>query len=249
METRAQQPLNVNSEYKELLAMTLETIVLAGSAAAAAADVLACGAAAPCRTVIEAEAELDRLDLEMDRRITSVIAQVQPDQARELLSCMKLIIDVERITDLLVSAVNSSQALGLRVALDDIYDVVKMASTLDKMLADVREAYSKREIEGALRALKADSNIDNLRNRMLVRHFEMAPTRSAHDTVQVLFVSQALERAGDHVKNLAEEICHLVTGHSVRHPARRNTELNEPLVPNPQETSSPSTRSRQVTVE
>jgi phosphate uptake regulator len=38
-----------------------------------------------------------------------------------------------------------------------------------------------------------------------------------------LALAQVLERAGDHAKNLAEEVCHMVSGHTVRHPARRNS--------------------------
>jgi len=40
------------------------------------------------------------------------------------------------------------------------------------------------------------------------------------ESFHVLFMTQALERAGDHAKNLAEEVCHLVSGHSVRHVLR-----------------------------
>jgi len=45
------------------------------------------------------------------------------------------------------------------------------------------------------------------------------------ESFHVLFMTQALERAGDHAKNLAEEVCHLVSGHSVRHVLRAYDKL------------------------
>jgi phosphate uptake regulator len=50
-----------------------------------------------------------------------------------------------------------------------------------------------------------------------VRHIENRENEPRQESFHLVFISQALERAGDHAKNLAEEICHLVSGRSVRH--------------------------------
>jgi phosphate uptake regulator len=55
---------------------------------------------------------------------------------------------------------------------------------------------------------------------MMIRHLESAPLHEPSASVHVLFMAQALERAGDHVKNLAEEICHLTSGQTLRHVVR-----------------------------
>jgi len=49
---------------------------------------------------------------------------------------------------------------------------------------------------------------------VVIAHLEHA---SGPESIQVIFMAQALERAGDHAKNLAEEVCHLISGESVRH--------------------------------
>jgi phosphate uptake regulator len=50
-----------------------------------------------------------------------------------------------------------------------------------------------------------------------MRHIENPENAQRQASLQVIFMTQSLERAGDHAKNLAEEVCHLVSGHTVRH--------------------------------
>jgi phosphate uptake regulator len=72
-------------------------------------------------------------------------------------------------------------------------------------------------VRKAVEVLKADAEMDRLRNLIFMRHIEN-PERIHHQaSLQVIFMTQSMERAGDHAKNLAEEVCHLVSGHTVRH--------------------------------
>jgi phosphate uptake regulator len=65
--------------------------------------------------------------------------------------------------------------------------------------------------------LRADAGMDRLRNLIFMRHIENPENAQRQASLQVIFMTQSLERAGDHAKNLAEEVCHLVSGHTVRH--------------------------------
>src|SRR5437660_66950 len=58
---------------------------------------------------------------------------------------------------------------------------------------------------------------DRLRNLIFLRHIENPENVQRQASLQVIFMTQSLERAGDHVKNLAEEVCHFVSGQTVRH--------------------------------
>jgi len=78
-------------------------------------------------------------------------------------------------------------------------------------------AFSTRDVRRAIEVLKADAELDRLRNLVFVRHIENPDNEPRNESFHLVFISQALERAGDHAKNLAEEICHLVSGRSVRH--------------------------------
>jgi phosphate uptake regulator len=59
--------------------------------------------------------------------------------------------------------------------------------------------------------------MDRIRNLLFVRHVENPEQQQHQESFHLVFMTQTLERAGDHVKNVAEEICHLVTGRSIRH--------------------------------
>ncbi len=213
----------VDSEHSELVALTLRACQLAKSAVANAADGLAKKTATPFRAVSDAERELDRLDRELDERITLAVSRVPPEQARELLACMKVMIDLERIGDLVSSMVSRAEAIGERIEMDDLADLIRMCTVLEKMLVDVYEAFSRRDVDSAVAVLRTDAELDRLRNLLHIRHVEHPEGTGGTEGVQVLFMAQALERAGDHAKNMAEEVCHFVTGHTVRHVLKMHT--------------------------
>jgi phosphate transport system protein len=196
---------------------TVRAYTTAQGAAASVADCLASRTAACFDAVQHAEAELDRIDQEIDVSVTAAVAEVTPAQARELLSSMKMVIDLERIGDLFASVASYARAIAARLAVEDVSDLVKMATIVEKMLADAYGAFAVRNVDRAMAVLRADSEVDRLRNLLMIRHLERAQNNGVQDSIQVFFMAQSLERAGDHVKNLAEEICHLTTGHTLRH--------------------------------
>ena len=104
------------------------------------------------------------------------------EHARELLACLKFIIDLERIGDLLLNCSNRAAAVGSRIELQDIRDLTVMASRLEKMLGDVHDAFSQRDLNSALAVLRSDAELDRLRNLIFLRHLENhdgAPRRKA----------------------------------------------------------------------
>lgn len=130
---------------------------------------------------------------------------------------MKIMIGVERIGDLLLSFASSAQAAGSRIDPQDARDLTRMATVLEKMLSDVGTAFSQRDVKKAVDVLRADAEMDRLRNLIFLRHIENPENLQRQASLQVIFMTQSLERAGDHAKNLAEEVCHFVSGHTVRH--------------------------------
>ncbi len=217
MASPKQQPEILDPEHSQLVALTLHACQVTKSAVTSAAASLAKRSQASFRAVTEAECELDKLDHEFDERVTFVISRVSAEQARELLVCMKFMIDLERIGDLVSSVVSRAQAIGHRVETDDMKDLIRMCTVLEKMLVDCYEGFFRRDVDCAISVLRMDAEMDRLRNLLHIRHVEHPEGAGGTEGVQVLFMAQALERAGDHAKNLAEEVCHYVTGHTVRH--------------------------------
>ena len=203
--------------HRYLVRRTVEACHLAKEAAAAAAEGIATGSSALLNSVRQRERELDTLDLEIDNGVTTAITTVESARARELLACMKFMIGLERIGDHLLNFANSAQSVRGRIDPEDTRELTQMATLLEKMLADCASAFSDRNVSQAIDVLRADADIDRLRNLIFLRHIENPENISRQASLQVIFMTQSLERAGDHAKNLAEEVCHLVSGHPARH--------------------------------
>jgi phosphate uptake regulator len=69
-----------------------------------------------------------------------------------------------------------------------------------------------------------DREIDELRRQLFKAHLDNKKKENTRDSIEILFISQALERAGDHVTNLAEELFHLLEEHSIRHLPKKTAE-------------------------
>jgi phosphate transport system protein len=216
-------------EHSYLVQLTLRACEVARTAVSYAADGIASNSPSLFLAVDECEKELDALDRELDERLAHALGSGSDTHRRELLSCMKFMTDLERIGDLVSTFAGGARALGARLEPQDVKDLIRIASMLEKMLGDVREAFFTRDRDRAIAVLRADSEIDRLRNLMFVRHVENPEGQPTRESIQVLFMAQSLERAGDHAKNLAEEICHLVSGHTLRHVLRANGKSHEQM--------------------
>jgi phosphate transport system protein len=213
------KPSSPDSETDHLIELTMQAFHVAREAAAAGAEAIATGSAKVVGRLRECESQLDSLDRDVDDLVTVTVTRVNETQARELLACMKYVIALERIGDLLLSFGNRVETAGSRLDPQDTKDLTMMASRLEQMLADVEVAYRERSLDRAVAVLRADGELDRLRNLVVLRHLEPAQGTRA-ESFHVLFMAQELERAGDHVKNMAEEVCHFVSGRTVRHVLR-----------------------------
>src|SRR5208283_1784414 len=203
--------------HSGLVRRTVEACGLAREAAAIAAEGIATGSMSRLNAIRQCEKELDAIDVEVDSGVTSTITRVPEGETRQLLACMKLMIGLERIGDLLLSFATSAQAASGHLDSQDARHLTQMATVLEKMLADVGQSFSQKDVKKAIEVLRADAEMDRLRNLIFLRHIENPENIERRASLQVIFMTQSLERAGDHAKNLAEEVCHFVSGRSIRH--------------------------------
>ena len=165
-------PDGPGAEYARLVALTLRACQVAQTAAANAADAFGTNAPGLYAAVDECEKELDTIDQELDQHMCAALEGTSDAQRRELLACMKCMTDLERIGDLISTSTGGARILGRRIENRDVQDLIRMASILEKMLSDVHQAFSTRDLQRALAVLRADSEIDRLRNLFFVRHVE-----------------------------------------------------------------------------
>jgi phosphate transport system protein len=222
----AEQPASASSDLVEI---TRHACLLAKEAVSHALDGLINGSSAALQAVRRCEEKLDDLDRELDERLAGTITQVAPAQARELLACMKLMVDLERVGDLVVSFAERAAIVRNRIDMEDIEQLTRMTCLVENMLNQISDAFAARDVDQAIRALRTDAEIDRFRNLLVVRHTENAEGLRGQESLHVLAMANALERAGDHIKNMAEELCHLATGHTLRHLMRAKDKPFEQL--------------------
>jgi phosphate transport system protein len=221
MSATRQTASRVPESTKELTDLIRQACLVAKDSAANTSEFVGNSSKMAFLAVKDCEKELDRIERKVDEKITSAITDVTEAEARELLGCLKFITDLERIGDLTWSAVKRLQLVTSRRLAFDKRDLLAMSATLQNMLERIHEGFVKREIEPANWVLQNDSKIDEACHAMFRRHLESTDRRPREYSTNLLLVAQAFERAGDHAKNLAEELLHLVEGRSVRHESKR----------------------------
>jgi phosphate transport system protein len=180
--------------------------------------------------VMATENKVNAMEMEIDRELSSIIARRQPTarDLRLLIAISKTTANLERVGDeankiarMVKSIIESGSArqlpaTELRVAAD-------LASGL---LRKALDAFARLDTAAALSILKDDDLIDQEFDgfvRKLVTYM-MEDPRTISPSLDLLFLAKAIERIGDHAKNIAEFIIYIVKGADVRHTSMEEIE-------------------------
>ncbi|TXT38249.1 MAG: phosphate transport system protein [Comamonadaceae bacterium] len=180
--------------------------------------------------VTSTENKVNAMEVEIDRELSSIIARRQPTarDLRLLIAISKATANLERVGDeaakiarmvrsiIESGATRSLPAMELRVAAD-------LASGL---LRKALDAFARLDTATALAILKEDDLIDQEFDgfvRKLITYM-MEDPRMISPSLDLLFLAKAIERIGDHAKNIAELIIYIVKGADVRHTSMEQIE-------------------------
>ncbi len=212
---------NDESAEDELSAQVIRGCLIARDAVFNVRDFFAEGSRLAFLAIKDCEKELDQIERKIDEQLPEAITRVGEAKARELLACLKFITDLERIGDLAYSAVMQLQSRREKLPAADTRQLVEMASLLCTMLDHVHQGFTTRDVTHAQSVLQSDPEVDRICHSLFHRHLAEPNTPSGQQNFDILLAAQALERVGDHAKNLAEEIFALSEGRSLRHNARK----------------------------
>jgi phosphate transport system protein len=205
----------------ELSALTVGGCLIARDAVFNVRDFLNNGSRMAFLAIKDCEKELDQIERKIDEQLPEAITRVGEAKARQLLACLKFITDLERIGDLAYSAVMQLQPRREKLRPVDSRQLVEMASLLCDMLEQIHQGFVKRDVNYATSVLKADPEVDHICHALFQRHLAETNSPDGRQNFDILLAAQALERIGDHAKNLAEELVSLSEGRSLRHTTRK----------------------------
>jgi phosphate transport system protein len=174
--------------------------------------------------VLRDEERVNRMEVEIDRDLSGIIARRQPTarDLRLLIAISKIIANLERVGDEAARIGRVVQRLaavgmpGRRLPVGDLQFECDLAvAQLRKSL----DAFARLDTRMALEVLKHDDQIDQEFEGMMRKliTYMMEDPRTISSSIDLVFVAKAVERVGDHAKNLAEAVIYIVKGADVRH--------------------------------
>lgn len=185
------------------------------------------------KSIIDADSELavsvrandkliNQMELDIDEECTRIIARRQPaaSDLRLIIAASKAVNDLERIGD------ESAKVARLAIKLCDegesprgYVEIRHIGDRVRRMTQSALTAFARLDVEGALAVAREDKDVD-LEYESAMRElvtFMMEDPRSIKRVMNIIWALRALERIGDHARNIAESVIYLVKGKDVRH--------------------------------
>ncbi|MCG6988129.1 MAG: phosphate signaling complex protein PhoU [Gemmatimonadetes bacterium] len=173
--------------------------------------------------IIAEDNRVDELEVEVDERVVELLALHQPmaSDLRQIITSNKVANDLERVGDHAVNIAKAARRLADTQPLPELRELTEMAQITREMLADALAAYVTRNAGTARMVCITDDRVDDLRRslfRILVTHMLEDPKRIG-GALELLLVSQNLERVADLSTNISEDVVFLVEGRTIKHGA------------------------------
>lgn len=192
---------------------------LCESAIANATKALSDGSMEQAKAVINADAEIDEMEKDIEKLCLKLLLQQQPvaKDLRRISAALKMITDMERIGDQASDIAELSLQLGDVSDIDEISLIQKMANETMMMVVRGTEAYVTKDLDVAHNVIDNDDVVDDLFDQIkmaLVKRIQDNHVKS-FEAADLLMVAKYFERIGDHATNIAEWVIYSITGKHV----------------------------------
>jgi len=170
--------------------------------------------------VIDNDEVVDRMELDIEEHCLQLIALKHPisKKLRVITSAMKAISDLERVGDRAANIAGASKYLSSKPLVKPLVDIPRMAEITQNMLKDSLDAYLRGDVELAKSVWEKDKLVDQL-NQQIFRElltFMLEDPHTISRAIHLIFISDNLERIGDHAGNLAERVVYIVDGQRIK---------------------------------
>jgi phosphate transport system protein len=187
-----------------------------------AVDAMSSGDMQEIERVQSNDHRVNAMEVELDEACSHIIARRQPaaGDLRLIIAVIKTITDLERIGDEAEKIARMAKLIhdAERMHMPRL-EIKHVANLALAMLRKALDAFARLDVRAAQQVVEQDEAVDS-EFRSILRQlitFMMEDPRTISRCLEVLFVAKALERIGDHSKNMAEYVIYMVEGRDVRH--------------------------------
>ena len=175
------------------------------------------------KEVMENDHRVNNLEVQIDEDCSHIIARRQPaaGDLRMVMMIVKTITDLERIGDEATKIARTAQKIydEDRMYKPRFNEIKAMVALVREMLRTALDGFARLDVSKTVEVAKQDEQVDEqfrASMRQLIT-FMLEDPRTISMSLEVLFVAKAIERIGDHAKNIAEYVVYMVKGKDVRH--------------------------------
>ena len=174
-----------------------------------------------CVVTIADDEEIDQLEKHVDKYGIDLLRRFQPvaGDLRHVVAAMKLSSNLERIADQAVNIARKARKLNRAPLIPEVNYLDPMYREVTSMLSDVLQAYTESNIDLAISIPPRDKKLDAMNHDItekLTVQMTKHPDRIT-EYLDLIFIARHLERAGDHVKNIAEDVVYAIAAEDIRH--------------------------------
>ena len=166
--------------------------------------------------IVKSDGKINELRSIIDNQITTVLVKRAPMAVdlRITISTMKISHDLERIGDLAKSIAKKVKPLPVDLPDELTASLRRLGDLVQKQLKDVLDAYLNKSKEKAIEIWRKDEQVDDLTNLAMneVATYLQKDKKNLEMATHLLFVTKNIERAGDHITNIAESLYYLIEG-------------------------------------
>lgn len=212
-----------NEELEEIRSMLMEMGGLVESQVSKAVKAIVNSDADLANEVIGVEQDIDQKELELDEQCAKVILKRQPTASdlRMVLSVSRVVRDLERAADEAYRVALYTLELidGKNTPNICKQSMHYMGQEVTNMISGSLDAFTRGDVEGALKVMQNDKLVDSQYASALreLITYMMEDPRSISQAVSAIWILRAIERIGDHTRNIGEQVVYLVRGEDVRH--------------------------------
>jgi phosphate transport system protein len=169
--------------------------------------------------IIRNDEKINELRATIEEQIVTVLVKRAPMaiDLRLTISTLKISSDLERIGDLAKSVAKKIKPLPHNLPEELISSLKRLGELVQRQLKDVLDAYLNQSKEAAVKIWKSDEKVDDLTHIAMneVAKFLSTDTKNLDLATHLLFVTKNIERAGDHITNIAEALFYLIEGEHI----------------------------------